>query len=113
MKPKLSRFSKNEFIAYLLLYAAETDFKILNAERKFIIAHTSNKEYSHVYTMFKRDSDLEKIEKIQSYRNQYFASKQEAEELMKEALALLKTDEEYSLYEQNFNRILSKILNPV
>jgi hypothetical protein len=65
-----------------------------------------------VLKTFKRDTDFEKIEKIQSYRNQYFASRQEAEKLMEEVLALLKADEEYSLYEQNFMRILSKILSP-
>jgi hypothetical protein len=110
MKTITNNFTRSEFILYLLLYAAEADFKIVNTERKFIIAHTSKKEYSHVYKIFERDSDFEKIEKIQSYRNQYFASKQEAEELMKEVLALLKADQEYCLYEQNFIRIFHKIL---
>lgn len=110
MMTNSNNFTRPEFITYLLLYAAEADFKIVNLERKYILAHASKKEYAPVYQVFKKDTDFEKIEKIQLYRNKYFASNGDADQLIGEVLALLKADEEYSVYEQNFARILSKIL---
>lgn len=57
-------FTKEEFFAYLLLYAAETDSIISSEEREYILGKVPEETYSHIYKIFMKDTDAERIDRI-------------------------------------------------
>lgn len=57
-------FTKEEFFAYLLLYAAETDSIISREEKEYILERVPEDTYAHVLKIFKKDNDKERIDRI-------------------------------------------------
>lgn len=57
-------FTKEEFFAYLLLYAAETDSVVSPDEREYILGKVPEEIYSQVHKVFLKDSDAERIDRI-------------------------------------------------
>lgn len=118
---KLTKFSPNmesnkhqwnyyEFRTYLLLYAANADFVVQKEEHELILANSSKKEYQHIHKIFCKDSDFERIETIQSFREQFFPKEEDVDRILSEVSVLLNVDEDINLYERNFYMMLEKIL---
>jgi hypothetical protein len=105
-----SNWYYHEFRVYLLLYAAHADFEMNPTERQKIRSKATDKEYRHICKVFDNDSDYERIETIQSYREKFYPTPEFAEKLMKEIAALLDADEDENLYERNFYRMMRKLL---
>lgn len=59
-------FTKAEFFAYLLLYAADTDSVVSRDERNYILGKVPEGTYSRVHKVFLKDTDTERIDRIVS-----------------------------------------------
>ena len=57
-------FTKEEFFAYLLLYAADTDSVVSTEERDYILGKVPEETYSRVHKLFLKDTDAERIDRI-------------------------------------------------
>ncbi|NVN93830.1 MAG: hypothetical protein HXX18_00965 [Bacteroidetes bacterium] len=105
-----SNWNYQEFKIYLLLYACYADFELKEEERQLILTNTSNEEYNHIHKVFKNDSDFEKIESIQSFRERFFSTQKDVDMLLKDISVILNIDDDFNLLEKNFFRMLCKIL---
>jgi|SRR5690554_865909 len=57
-------FTKEEFFAYLLLYAADADSVVTAEEREYILSKVPEETYSRVHKIFMNDTDTERIDRI-------------------------------------------------
>ena len=81
---------KDEFIAFLLLFAANSDIVINNHEVDFIKNHLVHHNYKKIHELFKKCSDIDCIEMININTLKYFKTNEEKETLISEVIALLR-----------------------
>ncbi len=110
MKENKLNWNAHEFKVYLLLYAADADFELKEEEKKSILLSATKNEYEHIHRIFIKDTDIERIETVLSFRKQFFPTEKDVTKMIKEIYKLLTIDEKFSLNEENFFRIFNKIL---
>lgn len=103
-------WNKDEFKTYLLLYAANADFKLQDEEKQLIAARISGAACKHIEKQFEKDNDFVRLETLLSYREKFFPTEQGAENLLKEISEMLFADDKYCCNEENFFKMLKKIL---
>ncbi|MEZ5003579.1 MAG: hypothetical protein R2730_11155 [Chitinophagales bacterium] len=94
-------WSKAEFKAYFLLYAAHADQIETPQERDFILAKVDSKIYDRIHQEFDQDNDYQSIQKLLYTAEKYNYSKDDLESLMEDIKRLFLTDGEFTSYEQN------------
>jgi CRISPR/Cas system endoribonuclease Cas6 (RAMP superfamily) len=110
MKTDKNHWTRHEFKAYLLLYAANADLDLQWEEKQLILSKTNGAQFYQVLDIFQKDNDYERIERIQSFRHLYFSSEKESEDLIREVLNLLNSDGTFNIYENHFYIMMKKIL---
>ncbi|HOE04350.1 MAG TPA: hypothetical protein PLZ52_03970 [Bacteroidales bacterium] len=99
-----------EFLAYVLFYAANADLEIKPEEREYIIEKVDTKIYSSIKKEFGKDNDYWQLEKIRSYCSANLKTAECREKLYADIEALLASDGKYSSIEKNFFNALKKVL---
>ncbi|MCX6270958.1 MAG: hypothetical protein NTU44_07010 [Bacteroidetes bacterium] len=110
MNDKGTDWNYHEFKVYLLLYAANADFELKEEEKQKILSKATWEEYKHIHKVFEKDSDFERIEKILSFRDQFFPTEEEIGKLLTDVSELFETDDDYNTNERNFFVMLKKFL---
>ncbi|MCK8480647.1 hypothetical protein [Psychroserpens algicola] len=59
-----TRWTKQELVAYILLFVAHSDLKETKAEHDYILSRVSAETYEHVKSEFDADNDYQSITKI-------------------------------------------------
>jgi hypothetical protein len=103
-------WSSEEFIAFVLLYAAEADMECTDEERAYIKTGIDDAHLDVVEATYTKLSDFERISVIKSYHPQYFATPEQKSELLKKVEGLFQADGEFDILEHNMYRMLQKIL---
>jgi len=104
-------WSRGECLAYLLLYAANADYILKEAEYAFINAKVGTSVYEKVLVEFEADNDYQRIQKLLRGFENLDYSAQDLDELINEIEALFLCDDEYCLLEQNTMRLLKKLFS--
>lgn len=110
MKHNQFNWNENEFRVYLLLYAAHADQKLCEEEKQLILALTGEAELKHISSIFDKHSDMEHIETIMSFKQQFFPDTPKTEALLKDISAMLQADERLCAGEKSFLYFLGKVL---
>lgn len=108
---KTPDWTKDELIAYILLFAANSDFKESNIERNVILSKVDIYTLSDIHDEFHQDNDYQSLVKIQSALKAHNYSKEDTEALFNEIMVLFHADGEYDIMEQNMLRVLKRLLN--
>lgn len=105
-----SHLTRKEFLAFLLLFAANIDAKINTDEIEYISKHLPKSNFEDLYKLFKDCSDNNCIDLICEYTELYFKTNDDKEVLLAEVAELLKLDDKLSAVESHFLNILRNIL---
>lgn len=105
-----SQLTKKEFIAFLLLFAANIDANINTDEIEYISKHLPKSKFEDLYKLFKDCSDNNCIDLICDYTELYFRTKEEKEALLTEVAVLLILDDKLSAVESHFINVMRNIL---
>ena len=105
---KLS-WTKDEFLAYLIIYAAQINQIETEEEKEFIESRFDSKILKKVYKEINSDNDYQKIQKVMvyTYQNNYLS--QDLDDLLKEIKELLECDGRFDATEQALYYYLKKI----
>ena len=105
---KLS-WTRDEFIAYLLIYAAQINQIETEEEKEFIESRFDSKTLNKIYKEINSDNDYQRIQKVMvyTYQNNYLS--QDLENLLKEIKELLLCDGKFDVTEQALYHYLKKI----
>jgi len=101
-------WTKDEFLAYILLFAAQSDFKESNHERNVIISKVDMQTFQKIHDEFDNDNDYQCIQKITKSIEQHNYDK---DLLIAELKNLFFSDGDFDVNEQNMLMSLNRILN--
>lgn len=105
-----TNWNNAELKAYLLLFAANANFKESQKELDFIKKRVGENNFMHIHAEFEADNDYQRIQKIESAVERLGYKKEDIEELFIEVKAVFIIDGEYDILEQNLFRGLKHIL---
>ena len=105
---KLS-WTKDEFLAYLIIYAAQINQIETEEEKEFIQSRFDSKTLKKIYKEINSDNDYQRIQKVMvyTYQNNYLS--QDLDILLKEIKELLLCDGRFDDTEQSLYYHLKKI----
>lgn len=103
-------WSKKEFLAFLLLYAADADMECTDDERAMIRSGIDKEHLQQVETEYQRLTDFERITVIKMYQPKYCQTAADKESLLKCVEELFEADGEFDILEHNVFLMLQKIL---
>ena len=102
-------WSYNEFKAYILIFAAESNQVITKEERDFIETQFDALVIKTVQKEINNDNDFQRIQKIMAYIEQNNLSKTDLDELLKEIYEVFQSDGKYDMVEKGVFQFLEKL----
>lgn len=103
-------WSKNEFLAYVLLYAAHCNFFESKEEENYILTRVNEATYHRIHTEVVIDSDEDSLNKIQQYISDNNFDEKEKEALIKDIKNVFFADGSVDVLERKVFGILKKII---
>lgn len=99
-----------EFKAYLLCYAANSDFFETEEEKELIRKAVSGDTYKQIHREFESDNDYQSIQKILYNLEKFNYNKNETEKLIQDIQKMFLSDGKMDLLETNFMHGLKKLI---
>lgn len=103
-------WSYKEFLAYLLLYAANADFVVNEDEKEMLFSKVNVEDYNNIRRAFEKANDNETIQIIKSFRSVYFNDDASAEKLLIDLKDIFLADQNFDSTERVIFMGLRKIL---
>ncbi len=104
------KWTKNEFLAYTLLYAAHCNFFESKEEEDYILSRVDRKTFDRIHTEVVVDSDEENLNKIQEYLSQNNINQEERETLLRDIKNVFFADGTVDAIEKKVFSLLKKII---
>ena len=102
-------WTKDEFLAYLLIYAAQINQIETEEEKELIKSRFDAQILKRIYKEINADNDYQRIQKIMVYTYQKNYTSQDLDDLLKEIKELLLCDGKFDPIEQALYFYLKKI----
>lgn len=104
-------WTKDELVAYILLFAANSNFIESNSEKNAIIAKVDMKTFQRIHDEFDGDNDYQSIQKIIEGLKSHNYSKEDLNGLFNDIKVMFLSDGEYDVLEHNMMLWLKKIVS--
>jgi len=105
-----NNWSKEEMIAYILLFAANSNFIESNKERNIIISKVDMDTFQRIHDEFGQDNDYQSLQKIQNGLIQHNYTPEHIDQLLTEIKLLFYADGEFDHLEQHMFLYLKRIM---
>ena len=102
-------WSYDQFKAYLLIFAAESNQVITTEEKDYIEAQFDSLLIKTIQKEIYKDNDFQRIQKIMAYIEQNNLSKTDLDELLKEIHTIYQSDGKFDPVEQGVFQFLEKL----
>lgn len=100
----------NEFLAYLLLYAANADFVVNEDEKEILFSKVKLEEYNHIRRAFEEGNDYDNLQTIISFREEYYNDEESVDKLLMDLKDIFLADHDYPSVERAIFIGLRRIL---
>lgn len=104
-----NKWSKNELVAYILLYASQSDTKVTNKERNVIISKVDMETFDKIRTEFKKDNDYQSIQKIIAGLKDHNYTEMDIDLLLADIKMLFFSDGSFDVMERTMYKFLKKL----
>lgn len=105
-----NKWTKDEFLAYVLLYAAHCNFIETEEEKAYILTKVNTTVFLKIHNEVVIDSDEDSLNKIQEYITQNKVTTQEKELLIKDIKNVFFADGSVDIIEKKVFGILKNII---
>ncbi len=105
------KWSKEEFICFILIYASYADLDFSQDEKQNIMHRISNGQFNDIMNEYHSMVDLEKIKIIELYKPMYYQNNSKQEELLSIIEEQFKIDGSYGLFEKALMEQLKRIIS--
>lgn len=102
-------WTKDELVAYVLLFAANADFKESAEERKLIISKVDKKTFKEIHEEFDDDNDYQSIKKIMISLEQHNYDKEDIDLLLEDLKILFFSDDDFDPMERTMLKSLERL----
>jgi hypothetical protein len=110
MSTQKETWTYKDFLAYLLLYAANADLKIAEQEKEMLFSKVNAEEYDHVQKQFEKENDFSRLQTIQSFRKKYYDNETTIDKLISDLKDMFLADNKYNSLEKALFMGLKRIL---
>lgn len=110
MSQENTNWTREEFEAYLLFYAANADFVETAEEQEVIHSKVSEKAFAQMHAEFEKDNDYARIQKILNTAERFELSKEEIEILFNEIAEIFEADGKVDIMERELLIGLRRVL---
>jgi len=104
-------WTKEELVAYILLYTAHSNFEEANTEKNVIISKVDMQTFQKIHDEFDKDNDYQSLQKIIKGVEDHNYNTNDLELLFADIKTLFLSDGEYDIMERNMFLFLKKILS--
>lgn len=104
------KWNREQFIAFLLLYAANIDAEFVPQERAYIQSIIEPEALEVVEQEFRRMSDFELLQVIRAYEGSFYPSSEHKDVILQRVQELFRADGVMSQEESNLLMMLKKLL---
>ena len=111
MKEEVIKLNISEFLAYILLYAANADFVTDKKELEIIHETVSNEEFRRMKKAFDDASDTERLDVIMHYRDVFSGLLNDTSVVTNQLKSIFIADDKYSAVEKAVFVFLKKLLH--
>jgi len=108
---KQTHWTKEELVAYILLYTAHSNFEEANLEKNVIISKVDMQTFQKIHDEFDEDNDYQSLQKIIQGVEQHQYNSNDLKLLFTDIKTLFLSDGEYDIMERNMFLFLKKILS--
>ena len=108
---KTIHWTRDELVAYILLFAANSDFKEDNRERNIIIKKVDMNTFQEIHDEFDNDNDYQGIKKIITSLKQHNYDKDDIEVLLADIKTLFFSDGKFNINERNMLKSLERLFS--
>tara|TARA_Y100000815_G_C13286779_1_gene479118 strand:+ start:918 stop:1253 length:336 start_codon:yes stop_codon:yes gene_type:complete len=108
---KTIHWTRDELVAYILLFAANSDFKEDNRERNIIIKKVDMNTFQEIHDEFDNDNDYQGIKKIMTSLKQHNYDKDDIEVLLADIKTLFFSDGKFNINERNMLKCLERLFS--
>ncbi|WP_353779956.1 rhodanese-like domain-containing protein [Winogradskyella sp. 3972H.M.0a.05] len=106
-----NHWTRDELIAYILLYASHSDLIEDNHERNVIISKVDMQTFQKIHDEFDNDNDYQSIQKILKGIEEHNYSKEDISLLLADIKVLFFSDGDYDVMERYMLNTFKKLLN--
>lgn len=106
-----THWTKPELVAYILLYASQSDFLESNKEKNIIISKVDMNTFQKIHNEFDKDNDYQSIQKIISGLKEHNYSKMDIDLLFADIKGLFFADGNFNVSERTMYKLLKKLLS--
>ena len=107
---KTMHWTKEELVAYTLLYAANSNFIEDNKERNVIIGRVDMQTFQKVHDEFDADNDYQSLQKIEQGLKEHNYTQNDIDELLVDIKLMFFADGEFDVLERMMYRSLKNLL---
>ncbi|MEM9548310.1 MAG: hypothetical protein AAGA77_20170 [Bacteroidota bacterium] len=107
---EIKNWDFNTFLAFLLIYASHADLEFTESEKEQIQKIISPEKFEELYAIFNNMTDYQVLELIISYKDTYFSTAAEREQIFDEMKKLFAADGDFSYLEKQLIMFLEKLL---
>lgn len=104
-------WTKEELVAYILLYTAHSNFDEANLEKNVIISKVDMQTFQKIHDEFDEDNDYQSLQKIIKGVEEHNYDADDLRSLFSDIKTLFLSDGEYDIMERNMFLFLKKILS--
>ena len=104
-------WSYDEFLAFLLMFAATDDAPISEEEKEIICNKVGKDCYKRIKKVFLKTSDYEALQIILSFKQNYYKTEHQKKRIFDNINDIFLADEKLSILEENLFREIKRIIN--
>lgn len=105
-----SNWTYDEFLCFLLIYVSHVDIDYSDDEKDRLKRMFSEELYDKVYKVFDDMSDYQSLQKVLSYKEEFYPTPEKKKEVMDNIKIQFFVDGEYSVMEKEVFHFLEKML---
>lgn len=104
-------WDQNQFKAYLLIYAANSNFAETEEEKEVILSKVDPDTYKKMHREYEHDNDYQRLQKILAAIEKFGYSKEDLSQLREEIRQVLNSEGYHDELEENMFLYLKKIVS--
>ncbi len=106
----IDSWTYDEFLCYLMIYAAAADHVIEDAEAAVITKKSGETAYKKMRAVFDKSDAEEREMLILAYKEQHFHSPEDSQKALNDLKAVYMANDDFSILEQNQLQMLEAVL---
>tara|TARA_B110000003_G_C16434713_1_gene451579 strand:+ start:222 stop:557 length:336 start_codon:yes stop_codon:yes gene_type:complete len=106
----VKNWTKEEFKAYMLIYASESDHTVSEEEKEMLESRLDQDLLKKIGKQIKDDNDYQRLQKVSAYIQVNDYTKSELDVLLNEMKEMFMSDGDFDVMEQATFRFMKKML---